>query len=61
MIYTINHTAITPLWVSREENTVETVGNALKGVAYAANLLFGLPANGYVLWLITSGTQEPAI
>lgn len=57
MICTINHTAITPPWVSPEENTMETVRDTLSGVTYVANLLFGLPTNGYALWLIMRGTQ----
>ncbi|TNN31372.1 hypothetical protein EYF80_058476 [Liparis tanakae] len=49
-ISTINQTAITPPWKLPEEIVI--------AVAYAANLLFGLPINGYVAWLIVSGPQE---
>lgn len=57
-ICTINDTALTPLWVSPEENTLQTVKEILTGFSYSANLLFGLPTNGYVLWLIVRGRQE---
>lgn len=49
-ISTINQTAITPPWKPPEEMVAV--------VAYAANLLFGLPINVYVTWLIVSGRQE---
>lgn len=58
MISTFNRTNVTPPWMSPEENTWETMNDILEGVAYAANLLFGLPTNGYVLWLIIRGTKE---
>lgn len=52
---TINCTAVSAFL---EENPMQIVRDTLAGVVYASNLLFGLPINGYVLWLIMGTKRE---